>query len=50
MDTLISILHVVGAVFIVVPMAILPMTAMRAVRAGKGAQVAVLAKSTTIFS
>lgn len=50
MDTLISILHVVGAVFIVGPMAILPMTAMRAVRAGNGAQVAVLAKSTTIFS
>lgn len=50
MDTLFSILHVVGAVFIVGPMAILPMTAMRAVRAGSGAQVAVLAKSTTIFS
>ncbi|PWC04829.1 DUF2269 family protein [Agromyces badenianii] len=50
MDTLFSILHVVGAVFIVGPMAILPMTAMRAVRAGNGAQVAVLAKSTTIFS
>ncbi|MFC9560231.1 DUF2269 family protein [Agromyces sp. NPDC056965] len=50
MDTLISILHVAGAVFIVGPMAILPMTAMRAVRAGNGAQVAVLAKSTTIFT
>ncbi|MFB6609651.1 DUF2269 family protein [Agromyces sp. NPDC056379] len=50
MDTLISILHVAGAVFIVGPMAILPMTAMRAVRAGNGAQVAVLAKSTTIFA
>ena len=50
MDTFISILHVAGAVFIVGPMAILPMTAMRAVRAGNGAQVAVLAKSTTIFA
>ncbi|MBM7829964.1 putative membrane protein [Agromyces cerinus] len=50
MDTFISILHVAGAVFIVGPMAILPMTAMRAVRAGNGSQVAVLAKSTTIFT
>lgn len=50
MDTLLSILHIVGAVFIVGPMAILPMTAMRAVRAGNGSQVAVLAKSTNIFS
>ena len=50
MDTLISILHVAGAVFIVGPMAILPMTAMRAVRAGNGSQVAVLAKSTNLFA
>lgn len=50
MDTLLTVLHVVTAVFIVGPMAILPMTAMRAVRAGNGAQVAVLAKSTMIFS
>lgn len=50
MDTLFSILHVVSAVFIVGPMAILPMTAMRAVRAGNGAQVAVLAKSTSLMS
>ncbi|GAB2510102.1 DUF2269 family protein [Paramicrobacterium agarici] len=50
MDTLFTVLHVVAAVFIVGPMAILPMTAMRAVRAGNGAQVAVLAKSTMIFS
>lgn len=50
MDTLLSILHIVGAVFIVGPMAILPMTAMRAIRAGNGSQVAVLAKSTTIFT
>ncbi|SEB37703.1 Predicted integral membrane protein [Paramicrobacterium humi] len=50
METLFNVLHVVAAVFIVGPMAILPMTAMRAVRAGNGAQVAVLAKSTMIFS
>lgn len=50
METVFSILHVVGAVFIVGPMAILPMTAMRALRSGAHAQVAVLAKSTMIFS
>jgi uncharacterized membrane protein len=50
MDTLFLVLHVVGAVFIVGPMAILPMSAMRAVRAGNSAQVATLAKSTMIFS
>ena len=50
METVFNVLHVVAAVFIVGPMAILPMTAMRAVRAGNGAQVAVLAKSTNIFS
>ncbi|GAA2228179.1 DUF2269 domain-containing protein [Herbiconiux moechotypicola] len=50
MDTLFAVLHVVGAVFIVGPMAILPMTAMRALRSGQLAQVATLAKSTTIFT
>ncbi|MGS0688466.1 DUF2269 family protein [Nakamurella sp. GG22] len=50
MEDVLSALHVVGAVFIVGPMAILPMTAMRSVRAGQGGQVAVLAKSTYIFS
>lgn len=50
MDTVLTILHVVGAVFIVGPMAILPMTAMRAVRAGEAGQVKTLAKSTFIFS
>jgi uncharacterized membrane protein len=48
MDTLFSVLHVVSAVFIVGPMAILPMTAMRAVRAGNADQVGVLAKSTNL--
>jgi len=50
MDTIFTVLHVVTAVFIVGPMAIIPMTAMRAVRAGNAAQVRVLAKSTTVFS
>jgi len=50
MEAILSALHVVGAVFIVGPMAILPMTAMRAVRAGQGAQVAVLARSTFVFT
>ncbi|HEY5222624.1 MAG TPA: DUF2269 family protein [Microbacteriaceae bacterium] len=50
MDTVLSILHVAAAVFIVGPMAILPMTAMRSVRAGDGAQVARLAKSTNLFT
>ncbi|MDQ1597391.1 MAG: hypothetical protein QOI70_815 [Microbacteriaceae bacterium] len=50
MDTLFTVLHVVGAVFIVGPMAILPMTAMRALRSENYAQVATLAKSTAVFS
>lgn len=50
MEDLLSVLHVVGAVFIVGPMAILPMTAMRAIRAGQGAQVATLARSTMVFT
>jgi uncharacterized membrane protein len=50
MEAILSALHVVGAVFIVGPMAILPMTAMRAVRSGQGAQVAVLARSTFVFT
>ncbi|MCU1636614.1 MAG: conjugal transfer protein TrbL [Cryobacterium sp.] len=50
METVMNILHVVSAVFIVGPMAILPMTALRAVKSGNGAQVAVLAKSTNVLS
>lgn len=50
MDTLFTTLHVVAAVFIVGPMAILPMTAMRAARSGNGAQVEGLAKATNLFS
>jgi uncharacterized membrane protein len=45
-----DILHVAAAVFIVGPMAILPMTALRAIRAGSPGQVRTLARSTNIFS
>jgi len=50
METIIAILHVVGGVFIVGPMAILPMSAMRAARAGNTEQVGSLATSTTVFT
>ena len=50
MNTVLSILHVATAVFIVGPMAILPMTGLRALRSGNGAQVRTLAKSTSIFT
>lgn len=50
MDTVLNILHVVSAVFIIGPMAILPMTGLRAMRAGEGGSVATLAKSTFVFS
>lgn len=50
MDTLFNVLHVVAAVFIVGPMAILPMTGMRAIRAGQAGQVGTLAKSVNVFT
>lgn len=50
MYTVMNILHVLAAVFIVGPMVILPMTGMRAIKAGQGGQVAVLAKSTFLFT
>ena len=50
MHTLLDVLHVVTAVFLVGPMAILPMSAMRSVRAGDGAAVLTTARSTMIFS
>ncbi len=50
MGTVLAVLHVVTAVFLVGPMAILPMTALRAVRAGDGRQVATLARSVFVFS
>jgi uncharacterized membrane protein len=50
MDTLLTALHVVAAVFVIGPMAILPMTAMRAVREGSGPVVEVLARATRVFT
>jgi uncharacterized membrane protein len=49
-STLLNILHVVGAVFLVGPMAILPMTGLRALRSGDADQVSTLARSTFVFS
>jgi uncharacterized membrane protein len=50
MGTLLNILHVVTAVFIVGPMAILPMTGLRAIRAGNAEQVLTLARLTFVLS
>lgn len=50
MGTLLAVLHVLTAVFLIGPMAMLPMTAMRAVRAGNAPMVATLGTSTRIFS
>jgi hypothetical protein len=50
MTKMFLVLHVLGSVFIVGPMAILPMTAMRALRAGNAPQLTTLAKSTELFS
>jgi len=50
MDTVMTILHVGTAVFIVGPMAILPMTGLRALRSGNAGQVHTLARSTAVFS
>ena len=50
MTKMLLVLHVVGSVFIVGPMAILPVSAMRALRAGNASQLATLAKSTELFS
>jgi uncharacterized membrane protein len=50
MQTLFVVLHVVAAVFIVGPMAILPMTGLRAIRAGQPAQAKTLARSTFVTS
>lgn len=50
METLFNTLHVAAAVFIVGPMAILPMSALRPIRAGRLEEVASLAKSTRLFT
>lgn len=50
METVLSVLHVVGAVFVVGPMAILPMTGLRAIRSGHGALATSLAKTTFVLT
>ncbi|WP_417554394.1 DUF2269 family protein [Microbacterium sp.] len=50
MGTVMILLHVLTAVFIVGPMAIIPMTGLRTLRSGNASAVRSLAKSTAIFS
>jgi len=50
MDTLFNILHVVAAVFIVGPLAIMPMTALRALRSGDTIRTIASARSIRLFS
>lgn len=50
MHTVMNVLHVLTAVFIVGPMAVLPMTAMRSLRAGDPDRVATLGRSTMLLS
>ena len=49
MSDLLEILHIAGAVFVVGPMVVLPMFALRAIRAGDGTQVRLLAGSSLGF-
>ena len=50
METLLNVLHVLTAVFVIGPMVALPMTAMRSLRAGQADQVAGLARTTVGYS
>lgn len=50
MATVLDVLHVLSAVFLIGPMAILPHTALRSLRAGQGEQVAGLARTVSLFS
>lgn len=50
METALSVLHVVAAVFLIGPMAILPMVGMRDIRQGNTANAASLGKATYVFS
>lgn len=50
MHTFVAVLHVVGAVFIVGPMAILPQSGLRAIRSGEAGAVQTIARSTFIFT
>lgn len=49
MDTLLNVLHVVTAVFIIGPVAILPMTTLRTLRAGDRTRTAAAAKSIRLL-
>ncbi|MGH3423874.1 MAG: DUF2269 family protein [Nocardioidaceae bacterium] len=50
METVLVVLHVLTAVFLVGPMAVLPMVALRDLRTGQGTQAAALGRSTFVFS
>jgi uncharacterized membrane protein len=50
MGTVLAVLHVVSAVFLIGPMALLPQTALRAVRAGNAPVVGLLTRSTKVFT
>ncbi|MGB3732149.1 DUF2269 family protein [Microbacterium sp.] len=50
MGTVMIVLHVITAVFIVGPMAVIPMTGLRTLRSGNASAVRSLAKSTALFS
>ncbi|MGY1660636.1 DUF2269 family protein [Geodermatophilus sp. SYSU D00705] len=50
MGTVLAVLHVVSAVFLIGPMALLPQTALRALRAGNAPAVGVLTRSTKVFT
>lgn len=50
MDTVFVVLHVVSGVFLVGPMAVLPMAALRTLRSGEAAAVAATAKSVRLFT
>lgn len=50
METVLNVVHVAATVFIIGPMAVLPMTGLRALRTGNLDQVAVLGRTTMVFS
>jgi uncharacterized membrane protein len=50
MEAIFGSLHLLGAIFIIGPMTIFPMTAMRAIRTGNAASAATLTKSANLFS
>ncbi|MGY1630426.1 DUF2269 family protein [Geodermatophilus sp. SYSU D01186] len=50
MGTVLAVLHVVSAVFLIGPMALLPQTALRALRAGNAPAVGLLTRSTKVFT